>query len=295
MSKIKIASIGSPFSHDVCSCTGNVPTNHEWVHDDIPLDCACIVVMEYAIEQLVFRSDFRNFLRSKNRKIFVWLGESYGISKRYHDLLLGNNDAVREVREMLSGIFTHHRGLISKYSDVFSYVPNYANITWVKNRGLHKKTKFVSIVNSGKAFLPGHIVRNDMVSRIHHRFPHFDLYGRGIRPFSFKEDVLNDYMFSVVIENESYSTYITEKLMDCFATGTVPIYYGSPDVGDLFDLRGMIILDYEKIHNGYFEDIESIDIHLYEKMKPFVEENYHRAQNIVMADDVLYEKVIKKI
>ena len=34
-------------------------------------------------------------------------------------------------------------------------------------------------------------------------------------------------MFSVCIENDVYDTYFTEKILDCFATGTIPIYKGT--------------------------------------------------------------------
>lgn len=48
-----------------------------------------------------------------------------------------------------------------------------------------------------------------------------------------KVDVLQQYKFSICFENSNiYYGYITEKLFDCFASGTVPVYYGAPNVGD---------------------------------------------------------------
>ena len=38
-----------------------------------------------------------------------------------------------------------------------------------------------------------------------------------------KSQALNDYMFSVVLENDQYDDYFTEKILDCFATGIVHI------------------------------------------------------------------------
>ena len=52
-------------------------------------------------------------------------------------------------------------------------------------------------------------------------------------------------MFSIAIENASYETYFTEKLLDCFATGTIPVYYGAPDIGDYFNKDGIIDLSEE--------------------------------------------------
>lgn len=48
-----------------------------------------------------------------------------------------------------------------------------------------------------------------------------------------KRDVLKNYKFSICFENaKNYPGLITEKIFDCFAAGTVPIYYGPPNVKD---------------------------------------------------------------
>lgn len=45
-----------------------------------------------------------------------------------------------------------------------------------------------------------------------------------------KFPVLAQYDFCLCFENSSFPGYITEKLFDCFATGTIPIYSGAPDI-----------------------------------------------------------------
>jgi hypothetical protein len=49
--------------------------------------------------------------------------------------------------------------------------------------------------------------------------------------------------FHVCIENQSVRHYFTEKLIDSFLTYTIPIYWGCPNIGDYFNLDGMIIID----------------------------------------------------
>lgn len=68
-----------------------------------------------------------------------------------------------------------------------------------------------------------------------------------------KKDVLQHYKFSICFENsKGYSGDITEKIFDCFAAGTVPIYYGAPNVQDyipkacFIDFRGFA--DYEELY-----------------------------------------------
>jgi hypothetical protein len=53
---------------------------------------------------------------------------------------------------------------------------------------------------------------------------------------------LNDYKFSIGIENTSENNYITEKFYDCILTDTIPIYFGAPNIVDYFDPNGIIML-----------------------------------------------------
>eukprot|EP00620_Florenciella_sp_RCC1587_P021099 CAMPEP_0182561832 /NCGR_PEP_ID=MMETSP1324-20130603/4262_1 /TAXON_ID=236786 /ORGANISM="Florenciella sp., Strain RCC1587" /LENGTH=60 /DNA_ID=CAMNT_0024774579 /DNA_START=220 /DNA_END=399 /DNA_ORIENTATION=+ len=50
-------------------------------------------------------------------------------------------------------------------------------------------------------------------------------------------------MFHIAIENVKSNGYFTEKLLDCFLTRTVPLYWGCPNIGEYFEVEGMIIID----------------------------------------------------
>ena len=54
-------------------------------------------------------------------------------------------------------------------------------------------------------------------------------------------------MFSFAVENANYPTYFTEKLTDCFACGTIPVYYGTAGVAQYFNPEGIIFLDEKNI------------------------------------------------
>lgn len=65
----------------------------------------------------------------------------------------------------------------------------------------------------------------------------FDLYGRGWEGFRRakgripdKHRVLKEYQFNICFENTKQPGYITEKIFDCFMTGTIPIYYGATNI-----------------------------------------------------------------
>lgn len=69
----------------------------------------------------------------------------------------------------------------------------------------------------------------------------FDLYGQGWDisdfpsyrgPVHDKLGTLADYRFAICFENANhYPGYITEKILDCFRAGVVPVYLGCPNIG----------------------------------------------------------------
>ena len=44
--------------------------------------------------------------------------------------------------------------------------------------------------------------------------------------------LFRSYKFSIAYENAAFPGYVTEKIMDAFFAGCVPIYDGAPDVTD---------------------------------------------------------------
>jgi hypothetical protein len=42
------------------------------------------------------------------------------------------------------------------------------------------------------------------------------------------------------MENCKKDYYFTEKLIDCFRTKTIPIYWGCPSIGTFFDVNGIL-------------------------------------------------------
>lgn len=49
-------------------------------------------------------------------------------------------------------------------------------------------------------------------------------------PTSRKAETLGGYRFALCFENSALEGWITEKIFDCFYAGTVPVYWGAPDV-----------------------------------------------------------------
>lgn len=49
-------------------------------------------------------------------------------------------------------------------------------------------------------------------------------------PIPTKCETLGKYRFSICYENQILEGWITEKIFDCFRAGTVPVYWGAPDI-----------------------------------------------------------------
>ncbi|KJS19405.1 MAG: hypothetical protein VR78_03340 [Hoeflea sp. BRH_c9] len=139
--------------------------------------------------------------------------------------------------------------VLSSNTGILATVPNSARFlfgsTWVPEWRTLKieKTRLVSLIASAKNHYPGHKLRHQVVAWARDNGADVDILGRGYAPFEKKSDGLAPYRYSVIIENVREPGYITEKLIDCLLCETVPIYWGDPDIGDVFDPRGMIVAD----------------------------------------------------
>lgn len=63
-----------------------------------------------------------------------------------------------------------------------------------------------------------------------------------------KLEFQKQYKFALAIENASYPGYTTEKIIEAFAAGCIPIYWGDPEIGKHFNTKSFInVMDYPSI------------------------------------------------
>lgn len=280
----KIQAIGAPFEAQYSSCSNKKPQLFEWTDENQPVkvyhDGAIIQGMQY---------------KKQPGEIKVgWVCESRTI---FHSMVPGTRGVPRDlwdahldkVCESYDAIFTSEKSYVGKNPKIhFCYAGS--NLPWIKNQQIFAKSKLVSLIASPKNFAFGHGLRHTMAQKYKDKV---DLFGGvlgskrigGNVPWGDKSEGLNDYMFSFVIENDKYETYFTEKLTDAFVTGTVPIYWGTPDIGNIFNLDGMIELTPDF-------DISMLTPELYESKKEAIQDNFERAQKMLSADDILYKLIL---
>ena len=74
-----------------------------------------------------------------------------------------------------------------------------------------------------------------------------------------KQTFLSKYKFNIAFENCSYDGYATEKIVDAFAAGVVPIYYGDPRITSDFNPKTFINVHDYPSWNAVIERIKQID------------------------------------
>ena len=159
---------------------------------------------------------------------FIWLLESREIIPEQYKFIEDNYDFVAG---RVDGIFTADQRLTAEAGPDGKFLYCLSNAApWVMDRAVYKKSKLVSMVASNKGYTVGHQRRLKVVEEYYKKQGGDDLFGWGLPqelPLKEKSKALRDYMFSFAVENANYPTYFTEKLTDCFACGTIPVYYGT--------------------------------------------------------------------
>ena len=265
--------IGGGFQHDVCSSAGNTPKDIDWVRDK-----------ERTADNVGDISIHIDFDMSrppdKTKKNYAWVLESSGFLPSLISWVRGNIPFLEDNYEL---IFTHDKSLLPLSPKMRLIICNAA--PWVMDRKIHPKTKLVSMITSSKTSSPGHRYRMGVLEKYRGVV---DCFGHGHNPIDKKEDGLNDYFFSIAVQNANYSNFFTEELTDCFATGTIPIFWGSEDIGEIFNENGIIRLT----ENFKIEDLSE---DLYWSKFEFVKDNFERIMNLPTVEDFIYNNFIKTV
>jgi len=69
---------------------------------------------------------------------------------------------------------------------------------------------------------------------------------------------ISNYKFMICFENVSRPNYFTEKLINAYYNGTIPIYWGCPNIGDYINLDSILYLKPNFTENDVIELIDTI-------------------------------------
>jgi hypothetical protein len=277
-----IKGVGLPFPTEFSSCSNLTPKTFKWTTENID---KTVYIDDKIIDGLQTpRSDSK----------YGWLCESREISIDIFNVVSKNP---QRFKNKYAGIFTCDETLLNSDS-FFIYAPPGSNLPWTKPEEMmiYEKSKICSMISSPKSRTYGHHKRLETAGLLKEKLDLFGgahgspRIGEGSGPnqdwWRSKLPAIKDYMFSVTFENAVYDKYYTEKITDCFATGTIPVYWGTRKVAEDFNPDGIIFFDDIK------GDISILSEELYKSKMPAILDNLQRVKSLDSADDVIYKKII---
>ena len=117
-----------------------------------------------------------------------------------------------------------------------------------------------------------------------------------------KDETLGQYTFSLCFENAIIKGWITEKIFDCIYSGTIPIYWGSPDIEEVIPPECYI--DMRKFNNydelrEHLKSLSRTDINNYKEagkaflasdlFEPFKMESFTNLFKSIIQQDANFE------
>jgi hypothetical protein len=200
--------------------------------------------------------------------------------------------------DVFDAVLTYDDQLLTRYPEKCVFYPHGSCFIKRQDFSVYGKSRLVSAISSEKKMgVSGHMMRHAFYELYANRSDNWtgpllagtevDLYGAlADRFIDYKLDCLREYMFHVAIENCVLDTYFTEKIIDCFVTGTIPIYYGTSKIGEFFDERG--ILRFSTLEE-LFEILGSLTAESYRERSEAVARNHELAKQYVLPEDWIFE------
>lgn len=244
-------------------------------------------------------SELEHATRHDVRRKIAWMTETKFVAPQVYDLL-------ERMIDCFDRVLTFDQEVIERHGDKCVFYPQGGSLVQRPDFALYDKTKLVSFLSSSRAFdepgkplmAPGYAMRHLFYKLIERRdvgWPSFylrdleiDLFGpiTGGPRLPYKLPTLEPYRFQVVFENNVSDTYFTEKIIDCFVTGTIPIYWGTRGVDRYFDPEGIL-------HFRTLEELARLLARLspedYARRRRSVERNFHTALHFVTPEDWIFE------
>ena len=216
-------------------------------------------------------------------KVSLILVEPKAVHARYYNI-------IPILRYLYHNILVRDPKLASKFNNVHSF--SFAEL-WIETDNLKlpdfSQKAGISLIASMKNDLEGHKLRHKLIS-LDKSYTHQFLtpLGRAYEQFENMVSALAPFRYSVIIENSIEPHYFSEKILNCLACKTIPIYWGHDSVKQYFDTSNWLF--FNDLEDGY-EKIKfaSSGEHIVSHAK--IHENYLQAKSYKN----LYKRISEKI
>jgi len=274
----EIKLIDSAFAHATSFGNGDLkikPNTFDWYRGNEPRD-----ICFFTDSQL---SQIANQSNPYCKVNVAWLLEPPSVSPSSYEWIKQNYN-------FFDYVLTYNKELLS-IDKRFVWYPHGG--CWIEPQDfrVYPKSSNVSIIASNKSFTEGHRLRHESIALYKDKI---DLVcGGGYQPFGYKLGVLNSYRYSIVIENGRFDTYFSEKLIDCFVTGTIPIYWGCSLKG-LFDEKGILYFNNTDELGEILDNINRGEINYKDMLYP-VRCNFETAKQYTITEDWIFKNFIERL
>lgn len=273
------------FSHQISS-SDSLPSKFEYIKNQMVFDGITIYTDNFVKQNIVDRV--------KSKINIAWLCESKSIMP--YEI-----SYIQSIQNKYDFIFTHDRRLIEMNPNKFLFV---IPASWRKHfpdehvSFYENKNKLVSFAYSNKRITHGHNYRHSLGQILGDRV---DQMGTGTnKPFPQLERVLayKDYMFTIIVENDDYDYYFSEKIMEPYWAGTIPIYWGGSHDDD--QIKKVFGLDMEGIISFKNTDdllyiLNNLSKELYNSKISAVKKNYEILTDSIYrigSEEYFYQKYL---
>lgn len=200
-------------------------------------------------------------------------------------------DYIWALEKPFEAVLTHN-AYFARHKENWFWYPHGGSWIDFKDWGVRPKSKNVSVLCSRKQTLRGHKLFREFVEKFGERV---DVYG--LESYADKMDAIAPYRYSVVFEAEKNESFFSEKLLDCLALGTIPIYWGCPNIAEFFDVGGILQIDsFKRTGVVQVDTLDEMNICLslatqeyYDYWLPSVKKNLETAKRYRLPEDWIYE------
>lgn len=261
------------FSQSICSVAHQVPKYIEYVRGKMSFDGITIFTDQYINSHLV------DEVQSKYK--IGWLHEPQCLQPLVYREALNN-------LHKFDFILTYYAPYLKVKG--FRFCP-YGGI-WLQERGIQPKSKLCSMLIGNKMTTEGHKIRQAVADLVD-----VDFYGSRGMPVDYSSQTklltLADYHYSIITETCREDNLFTEWLLDCFAVGTIPIYWGCPNIGHFFDSDG--VLSFADLDDLLEIMAECVSVEDYQFEARAIMNNLNLMEQYAITEDWMYQNIFKDL
>ena len=234
------------------------------------------------VESVFIKNEYINY--KKWKATFLFTGESYyaNCTLEYlssYTCILGFNNTIDNFVELPLYILYFKLNPTMTFEPVKNIKNNNVSVV-ISNENSLERIIFLERLEKRMNVLYGGGYKNNIGGRLEGHFASDSLH-----------NFYKNSKFAITMENTSIDHYITEKLINGFRAGIIPVYWGSPHISEHFNTKRFLILE---------DDTETSINAVIDRMVNMSDEEYFQIVNQPIFNnginiDIIYNKAINNI